>query len=376
MAFDSRYLPIVDNNHNASYVLDCPSKDNVHCDDVTTQATIGSHSTDVNWENTTKEVLLYAYPVIFLTAIILNFVGIVVLGKQVRFSSDVYLLGFCIASLFLAICGVMLHLPTYVGYYNLYAYMYGYVMTLRTWFWFTLLWLLIVMTLERSLTVTQKRHKSLCSVTKASVVTIMVYIVCMVSALPQFWEYDVIEVHDVRSNSTIAHAQHSGAIHTWMECKIVYFWYVTTITIFLPYPILAIMTILLIREAVKASKEGATRISFDNVTGQILHHKNREDSGITKLFAIMAILYLVLTGPSVFLELIATITRIVNGRSTFYILLKEVFGVLFYSNVSLSFFLYVGCSSRFRSNLRNLCRCCKHDESSLHSHVLLKQSSV
>ncbi len=56
-------------------------------------------------------------------------------------------------------------------------------------------------------------------------VIVLIYLVCFVSGLPQFWEYEVSETWDYGHNQTLALSQASVASDS-PEYKVMYFWYV------------------------------------------------------------------------------------------------------------------------------------------------------
>ncbi len=312
------------------------------------------------WMYTSNDILYITFPIILIWGILTGLISILILIRQMRVSNDTYLLGYVAAAIALLTCGTILRTQDYVGSYNTYQYMYVYMRTLNDWLWYTSIWLLIVMTLERSMTVTHHRPKSLCSILQALAVTIMVFCVCLVSAMPQFWEYEVVETFDYGTNQTLVLSQTSEVADS-PEYKIMYFWYTITITIFLPYPILFLLIFLLSR-SMRHSTYHQRRLSVKHSTGNILKRKVTEEIHLTRMFIVLIILYFLFTGPLTFLRLVDRIFPQWGWESEIYSGLHNLFEFAFYFYYSILFLLFCSYSDRFRySLLRTCCCCCKSE---------------
>ena len=311
------------------------------------------------WMGASDDVLYIAFPLVIIWGVASGLVSLCVLARQVKVSHDSYLLGLVTASVLLLACGGTLRLQEYIPHSNAYQYAYGYVKSLTDWLWYTTLWLLVVMTLERSMTSSQNRTKSLCSPIQAAVVTIMVYCVCFISALPQFWEYEVTETFDYGSNHTLAMAQISPAANT-PEFRVMYFWYTVSITVFLPYPLLLTMIVLLSR-GMRQSRQSRRHLSTNHSTGNILNRKVSHQLHLSRLFLVMILLYLVLTGPFTFLLIADRVNPHWNWPvDNIYTALYNIFEFTFYFYYAILFFLFCSYSDKFRySFVRMFCCCCK-----------------
>lgn len=330
-----------------------------HCGNGTSSLVLdGSEGDDKPWLWASKDVLFFAFPVMFAWGILTGLVNLIVLSKQPHVSANTYMFGLVTSSFGLLICGAMLKLQVYVGDFNAYHFMYGNLKGLNDWFWYASLWILVVMTLERSMTVTQNRPKSVCSATQAVVLTILVYIVSLVSALPEFWEYEVVETFDYGTNQTYVLTQTSAVAET-PEYRIMYFWYTMSIVIFMPYPVLVIMTSVLIR-GMKKSSHSRRRLSMKHTTGSILNRKVTEELHITRLFVVLIVLYLILTGPFTALRLLERIVpQVLLTNETIYKGLTDIFEFAFYFYFSIEFLLFCSYSDKFRFSLvRMFCCCC------------------
>ena len=310
------------------------------------------------WVWASQDVLHIAFPVMFAWGILTGVLNLTILTKQAHVSANAYMFGLVTSSFGLLICGALLKTQAYFGEFNAYHYMYGNLKSLNDWFWYTSLWVLVVMTLERSMTVTQNRPKSVCSATQAIILTVMVYCVCLVSALPEFWEYEVVETFDYGTNQTYVLTQTSAAAET-PEYRIMYFWYTMSIVIFMPYPVLVIMISVLVR-GMRKSSHCRRRLNTKHTTGSILNRKVTEELHITRLFVVLIVLYLLLTGPFTVLRLLERIMpQVLLANELLYKGLTDIFEFAFYFYFSIEFLLFCSYIDKFRYSLgRMLCCCC------------------
>lgn len=309
------------------------------------------------WIDTSHDVLHFAFPVVIVWGVLSGFVSVVVIARQIRVSNDSYLLGYVLANILLLTCGGIIKLQDYIPHSNSYQYVYCYTKSLNDWFWYTSLWILVVMALERSMMATQSGSKSLCSPIQGCIVTVMIFCVCLVSALPQFWEYEVTETFDYGTNQTLAMAQLAPAADT-PEFKVMYFWYTCTVTIFLPYPLMIAMIVMLSR-GMKHSRQSRRRLSIKHGSGNILNRKVTEEIHLTRLYVVLILLYLLLTGPFCFLQLVDRVSPHWNWPvDHIYTTLYNIFEFAFYFYFAIGFFLYCTYYDKFRYSFTQTCCCC------------------
>lgn len=314
------------------------------------------------WTEISHDILFIAFPIVIGSGMFLGLLNLIVIIRQIKVSNDGYLLGLVTASVMLLASGGIIQMQDYVGYSHVYQYMYGYIRSIHDWFWYTALWILLVMALERSMTVTQNRTKSMCSTGQAVVVTLLIYGVCLVSALPQFWEHEVIETFDYGTNQSYAITQLSAAAHS-PEYQIMYYWYTVSITVFLPYPILIVLVIFLAK-GMKHSQHSRRRLSIKHGSGNILNRKVTEEINVTRLFVVLILLYILLTGPLTILRLLDRLVpkHILHKNDDLYDGLTDIFQFMFYFYFAIEFFIFLSYSDRFRNSLcRTCCWCCLTD---------------
>ena len=331
--------------NNCSLSHPCPSN--------TSSPVVNVHQA---WTGASKDVLYIAFPVMILWGVLTGLLNLVVLIRQVRVSNDSYLIGLVVASVMLLFCGGILKVTDYLGHMNIYHYVYGYVKSLNDWLWFTSIWLLIVMSVERSMVLTQTRNRQTCSLCQASVICVMVFCVCFISALPQFWEFEVLETFDYGTNQTWVMSQLSAIAET-AEYKLLYFWYMISITIFLPYPLLILMMGIL-SKGMHQSNDSRQRLSIKHASGNLLSRKVSEEMHLTRLYIALILLYILFTGPLTFLRLIDRVAPHWTSDSVLYWGLHSVFEFAFYFYYSIQFLLFISYSDKFRHSFLKTCCCC------------------
>ncbi|KAL3863389.1 hypothetical protein ACJMK2_005146 [Sinanodonta woodiana] len=312
-----------------------------------------------HWMEVSNYVCFVAFPVILLFCIVGNVVNITVFAKQFRTSMDTYLLGLSTASVFQAISTIVLCLVHYVGYHEYLVWTQKYALIARDWFWFSHVWLLILMSLERSITVTSNKSQSLCNSTQAAIVVVLVYLIGFVSALPRFWEYEVEEVGSLKLGKSFLMLQKSTQ-NEIQEYKAIYYWYITSITVFLPTPLLFFMLFPLCygtRQTVIS--RNYLFIKHSASTALILNRRLKEEIALTKLGIVMVVLYLILMGPYLFLDLISHFMPEWTGEGTpLYITIQNIFIICFHSNFMWYQQIYFCCNKQYRLTFLSKCCCC------------------
>lgn len=312
-----------------------------------------------NWMEVSNYICFIAFPVVLLFCLLGNMVNIVVLSKQFRTSMDTYLLGFSIASVLFVVSTVVYCLQQYTGYWDYFVWVQKYALISRDWFWFATIWLLVLMSLERSVTVTSRKAQSLCSPTQAAVVVILVYLIGFISALPRYWEYEVVQqgslVHEqsyiVLKKSTKENIQ---------EYKAIYYWYITSITIFLPMPLLFFMMFPLCygtRQTVIS--RNYLFIKHSASTALILNRRLKEEIALTRLAIVMVVLYLILAGPFLFFDLLSKFAPdFTHAGTPLFIAIYNILVVCFHSFYMWHQQIFFCCNKQYRLQFLTSCCCC------------------
>lgn len=312
-----------------------------------------------HWMEVSNNVCYVALPVILAFSLLGGFVNIVVLTKQFRTSMDTYLLGLSMGSVLFIISTLVYNLQHYAGYWDYFVWAQKYALISRDWFWFVTIWLLLLMSLERSITVTSRKSQSLCSPTQAAIVVILVYIIGFISALPRYWEYDIIQQGSLQHNKTFVILKKSTEVKI-QEYKAIYYWYITSITIYLPLPLLFFMLFPLCygtRQTVIS--RNYLFIKHNASTALVLNRHLKEEIALTKLAIVMVILYLIFVAPFLIFDLLSIFAaQLVQTGTPHFTALYNIFTILFHSYYMWHQQIFFCCNKQYRLQCLTSCCCC------------------
>ncbi|XP_064603155.1 FMRFamide receptor-like [Liolophura sinensis] len=310
-----------------------------------------------NWHDVVHIACYYGLPVIICVGFLGGIINFIVVARHLTSSIETYTHGLVLGTVLLLSSGALLDLHKYIGYVQILEIIRGYVISCKDWFWYTTIWLMVIMSLERFLSLTSNRAKALCSPLQAGITVLMVYLVCLVSALPRFWEFQAVQQFDPRSNRTFLLSEKSKSTDT-PEYNVMYFWYVTTITIFLPHPLMLVLAILLY-VSIRKSLHSKRRLSKKHSTGQVLNRKVSDEICLTRLLIALMLSYLVLTSPDIVLKLLIKVSPYtIEKGSVLFETLTELFNTLFYFNYMLYFPFLLIYSRIYRITCCNTFCCC------------------
>lgn len=335
-----------------------PAKPSVNVSDISSLLKIAEGDDDDLWVSHSQSVLYYSFPIILGWGAVTALIGILCMIWRIKSANDSYLLGLLISAFFLLSCGAVSKLQDYTPYSAIYQQMFPYFKTANDWFWFTSLWILIMMALDRGMATIQRRQQPLCTPFQASLVTFLIFCVCLVSALPQFWEYEMIEVFDYSTNQSRLESQLTTTSNS-PEYFLMYFWYTVTITVFLPYPIMLTMIVVLVR-GMKRMRRNKKRLADKHAhTAMILRRKTKEEIHVVRLHIVLLLSYITLTGPYTFLVLVYGVTPTwAWPQDGLYTGLYTILEFVFYFYYASLFLLFCSYSDSFRRCLRKTCCCC------------------
>ena len=313
-----------------------------------------------DWMTVSNYICYVAFPIILCFGLLGNIFNIVILLKQFRTSMDTYLLGLSISSALFVISTFTYNLQHYVGYHDYLVWAQKYSIICRDWFWFATIWLLILMSLERSITVTSHKSQSLCSPTQAAVVVILVFVIGLVSSIPRYWEYDIIQEGSLAYEKTFTVLKKSDN-KSIQNYKAIYYWYITSITIFLPTPLLFFMLFPLCygtRQTVIS--RNYLFIKHSASTALILNRRLKEEIALTKLAIVMVVLYLLLVVPFLFFDLLSHFTpRLTQTGTPYFVSLYNIFTICFHSFYMWHQQIFFCCNKQYRLQfLSTCCSCC------------------
>ncbi|GFO13587.1 peptide receptor gpcr [Plakobranchus ocellatus] len=318
---------------------------------------LAPRNTTAYWHEVSDYFCFLALPVILSLAFLMQLMSVVVLARQVRQSLDTYLMGLNLATMLLLICTTLLALQHYTGPHPYLVYAQPYAASCRDWFWYSAIWLLVMMSFERVLTVSATRATVLCSAAQAAVVVVMVFAVGLVSALPRFWEYQAVWLLDRSTNSSALIAEKTASTAT-EEYNIMYFWYVKSVTLFVPFLMMVSMSITMgcrSRRSVLTKRYMAVKHS----NGANLSRKIKEESALSSLLIVLMSLYMVCSAPAGVLDLTAhLIPQWLDPASRTYASLYNIFTVWFFFQFDMHLIVYFCFNKQFRITLLSLFCCC------------------
>lgn len=296
----------------------------------------------------------YANPILIGIGLFFAIFNTVVVMSHARISNDSYMMGMTIATALLLICKGLLHFPDYVGYSEAFQYMKVYILGGSEWFGYTTIWVVILASIERCANMTPKRTHTFCTSFQACVTTIMVFLVCMVSTLPRYWEYEVVEVIDPVTNHSVTRAVQSDIANS-VEFSCYYFWYALTLQILLPFPMMLILLIILCHLIHKFSKKKMPSYRRDS-TVLLLNRKVAEELKTSRLLVALMLLYIFLTGPyTIFTALLKIFPDLYDPEAETFALIRELLLCLFYLDFCLHIVLFLCYSKTYRLALTRLC---------------------
>ncbi|XP_050396111.1 uncharacterized protein LOC126814782 [Patella vulgata] len=314
-------------------------------------------NTTAYWMEISDYFCFLALPVILVFALVTEIICVIVLARQIRMSLDTYLLGLSISIILLITTTVILGLQHYIGRNDIIVYMQGYAISCRDWFWYTSIWLVVMMSFERALTVSSSTTTVLCTSAQAGVVVVMVFCVGLVSALPRFWEYQPFEEFYVATNQTVLLSKKTASTMT-VEYNTMYFWYVKIVTLFLPFVMFLAISITLSCKTRQStlSKRYATVKHTNALT---LNRKIKEEVTLSKLLILLIVTYVIFSTPLCLLDLLSYMTpHWISPTSRMFASLYNLFTVLFFLQYALQLIIYFCYNKQFRLTLLGLCCCC------------------
>ncbi|GFR80490.1 peptide receptor GPCR [Elysia marginata] len=318
---------------------------------------LAPRNTTAYWHEVSDYFCFLALPVIMSLALVMEMLSVVVLIRQVRQSLDTYLMGLSLAAILLLACTTLLVLQHYIGPEPHLVHTQPYSVSCRDWFWYSAIWLLIMMSFERVLTVSATRATTLCSANQAAVVVVMVFAVGLVSALPRFWEYQATSLFNPATNRTSLIAQKTASTAT-REYNIMYFWYVKSVTLFVPLIMMISMCVML---GCRSRRSALTKryMAVKHSNGAALSRKIKEESALSTLLILLMSLYMVCSAPAGLLELAAHLApQWMDPASRTFASLYNILAVLFFFQFDMHFIIYFCFNKQFRITLLTLFCCC------------------
>jgi len=316
----------------------------------------------------TNEVVFYTFPVILTIGLVFSVINSIITARMATDSHECYLTAFNVASTILLICCCVLHLPNYIKQdYSAYRRLLPYLPAVEAWCWQSCSWLLITVTIERAAhSLCGKWHSSFGRV-HGVLVSVLIVIICFVSTLPMYWEYDLdtVAYQDcgrIELAPRVGVLEYQGGPYI-MEYQW-FHWYQVIVGIGLPYLILPMLLPALVcipmHIYTSSPRHMGTKVKYS--IGSSMKERLRQERSFNRLICLMVVLYLIMSGPRNVLNLVRNppIGMEITSDGLLLLTLMVAFDVIFYSFFTLLFFFYLTFGNKFRTALYQLCCCRKH----------------
>ncbi|XP_013383034.1 uncharacterized protein LOC106153595 [Lingula anatina] len=328
----------------------------VNCSNIsiTTPSPTQGSTSQLEWQVLCDYIVFYANPILIGFGLFFAIFNTIVVMSHARISNDSYMMGLTISTAIMYICNGMLHFPDYVGYSEAFQHVFVYILGGGEWFAYTALWLIVMAALERCVNMMRHQGDTLCTSLQACITTIMIYMVCFVSTLPRYWEYEVGPTVDPATNNTFRKVMKSAAA-SGPEYSVYYFWYILSFKLLLPFPLMLIMTIILCQRIGHYRKRKIPSYRRDS-TLILLNRKLKEEIDISRLALGLLVTYLLLAGPYVIITAIPEVfPEALDKTSTLYSILFNFSQCSYYLNFSLQVILFSCYSKSYRIAVARLC---------------------
>lgn len=296
-------------------------------------------------------------PILVTCGVIGNTFNIIVLrDRKMRSSTNVYLMA-------LAICdSIYLTLMFALSFFNcenkdqwrfvFYVVPFGRVFS--DLFGNTAVWLTAAFTLERYIGVCHPmKGKAWCTIGKAKLAVIFVFIISLINTFPEFFELEIVENNTSWKKTTVLTCK-TTQFGSTSSYQIGYFWWYATFFNFVPLTLLAVFNSILIRSVWKANK--ARRCLSNSIVIGETSRQASEQQKVTTMLISVVIIFLICQLPWAVLLLYKAYLSANNlpvpGDSLR--IAGNVCNLLVEFNSSVNFLLYSYFSSRFRRTFKRI----------------------
>ncbi|XP_033727445.1 FMRFamide receptor-like [Pecten maximus] len=297
-------------------------------------------------------------PVLVTCGVIGNVFNIVVLkSPKMKSSTNVYLMA-------LAICDSMYLIFMFMlSFFNcenkdqfkfiFYSIPFGRVCS--DLFGNTAVWLTVAFTLERYIGVCHPmKGKAWCTIRKAKIAVILVFIISLVNTFPEFFELEIVEYNDVGKNKPTVLKCKTTSFGSTSSYQIGYFWWYVAFFNFVPLVLLAVFNSILILSVWKANKTRRT-LSNSTVIGETTRQATEQQKVTTMLISVVIIFLLCQLPWAILLLYKAYISaNDMHAHGDSLRIAGNVCNLLVEFNSSVNFLLYSYFSSRFRRTFQSI----------------------
>lgn len=234
----------------------------------------------------------------------------------------------------------------------------------------TSVWLIIAVTIERFIAVKfPLRAPRMCNVTRARIVIITVVSAICILNSHIFW---TVELRYISHNGTVSSECDASYDHIVLV-KAVWPWVDAAVYSFVPFVIITILNILIVRQVLYA-RERRTKMQNMELTANFLRpnksqkRQNESSKKLTCMLLAVSFTFLLTTLPMNMLQIVTVFVGSEDDSNTYMkrfaqlTLARTVVELLMYVNHSVNFFLYCATGRKFRRQVKDMvCLCCQGD---------------
>lgn len=329
----------------------------VLCLNITTEETAG-------WIEVTNYICYILFPVILALSLLGQLINIIVLTKQIRLSIDTYFFVLSITTFVHVTTSVIITLQHYVD--KMLADVLYYSILSHEWTLYIIVWIILSVALERTLTVTLYQTYNQVSPTQSWVISGLVIGVGFISTIPRLWQYDMINYYNQTSSGdykpiqdsyqpSIIDRYHKAIEKTGdhKEYDVVYFWYITCIFIGLPF-ILMILTVIGLCTSVSTSRPIESKYRTD--TALILNRRLKEEMRLTHLIIKLMSLFIVMMFPLILMHCLYFI-NVFDMNDAVCITVTNVLSLWYHIFFIIQQQIYFCYNKQYRLTFISLCCC-------------------
>ena len=293
-------------------------------------------------------------PIICIFGIVGIILTIVVLSrKSMCTSTNCYLLALSSADLFFLIL-LSTTLLEYLfdhGDHRFYKYdiYVTYASIFMQMFLMTSIWLTVVLSLERYIAICRPFYAPhICSICRARIIIVVIYIVNFILRTPNFWEHKIVEVYDPSKNSMLKYITFTdfAVSHSYQT---VYPWIVDVMyTTAIPFLLLFVLSMRLIWEVRKSTAYIQRNLI---VAKNVNHIVQREELQITIMLISVVIVFLICQFPYIIYTVIASVNKFLSPSSNFH-LFRYITIMMLSLKAAINFILYCWFSEKFWVTLK------------------------
>lgn len=293
-------------------------------------------------------------PMVLVLGMLSQLVNFVTLLRQIRLCLETYMLALSIESLLLIVCGVILCLPHYIGYFRLLVLVQYYTLVCREAVWYAFVWTLVGMGLQQCIQSFKHAPFYICIISSFAIS----------SALPLVWQYSLTSEEIPTSHMTNTSNNSVTLIENIQPVanntlSVAYFWYSSSISIFLPIFLMAVLCLALTVLMFKRGDISQTFNSSCRSSATLILHRNCVDerAKIRLVLQLLVLMVLMMSPLGVLNFLCHSLIGILQDNTTVTVF-SNMATVLFHMYLVLSQQLYFCYHKQYRSTLISMWDCC------------------